>query len=144
MVHQESSGREFWRGKGLFQESSPVILTMTEALIRIEIRNTERVPLVVTLNTELSSFGKILHNHLVTCTLYFSEKMKMVLLNPPLVASRQLINLKDHLVNTTMKETQQLHEGNSPCENLNAKWSEHTHVPDGMTSKSARTREKFS
>ena len=114
-------------------------ITRTKALTRIEIINTERVPLVVTFHPELPSSGKILCEHLPT--LYISEKVKKAVPNPPLVATRRSRNLTNLLVSATMKPPQQLYEANSLCGRPCCKsW---VHIQTDMTFESARMEEKF-
>ena len=103
-----------------------------------EIKNIERVPLVVTYHPELLCLGKILSNHLPT--LHISEKMKKMVPNPPLVANRQPKNLKDLLVRVTTKPPQHLYEGNSPYGRPRCKIC--THIQTSVIFESATTEAK--
>ena len=114
-------------------------VSRTEALKTSEIKNIERVPLVVTYHPQLPCLGKILRNHLPT--LHILETMKKAVPNPPLVANRQPKNLKDLLVRVMMKPPQQLYEGTSPCGKPRCKSC--MHIRTGNAFESARTGEKF-
>ena len=134
LVHRGYKGEEIQQ-----QIDRATSVTRTKALTRSEIKNTDRVPLVVTFHPQLPSLGKILRDHLPT--LHISEKMKKAVPNPPLVANRRPKNLNDLLVRATMKPPQQLHEGNSPCGRPRCKSC--AHIRAGVTFESARTGEKF-
>ena len=134
LVHRGYKGEEVQQ-----QIERATNVTRTEALTRSKIKNTDRVPIVVTFHPQLPSLEKILCDHLPT--LHISEKMKKAVPNPPLAANRPPKNLNDLLVRAKMRTPQQHHEGNSPCGRPRCKSC--THIRAGTTFESARTGEKF-
>ena len=65
----------------------------TEVLRNSKRNVSDRVPLVVTYHPDLLNLSKILRNSL--SILYVSERIKKAVKNAPLVANRQVHNLKD-------------------------------------------------
>ena len=70
-------------------------ITREEALETSRKKKSDRIPLVVNYHPDLPPLSKILRDHLPI--LHVSEKMKLAIPNPPLVANRRPRNLKDLL-----------------------------------------------
>ena len=98
----------------------------------------DRILLVVTYHPDLPPLSKILCNHLPI--LHVSERMKLAIPNPPLVANRRPRNLKELLTKATLKSPER-HKGSHGCGRPRCKTC--AHVKMGTSFKSTITNERF-